>query len=110
MAEMTETAFGSSVFAAFLRYLIRKLGRPILSEIGLLLRNPLLTTERLGVLNGVADQYLSPSVCPKALYYRTAVKLAATNQLVETVDNFVAVQSLLLQQGSTSLNTPRVSH
>jgi hypothetical protein len=33
-----------------------------------------------------------------------------TKQLVETVDDFVAVQSLLLQQGSTSLNTSRVSH
>jgi hypothetical protein len=37
-------------------------------------------------------------------------QLCTTNKLVETVDDFVAVQSLLLQQGSTSLNTSRVSH
>jgi hypothetical protein len=33
-----------------------------------------------------------------------------TNKLVETVDDFVAVQSLLLQHGSTGFNTPRVTH
>jgi hypothetical protein len=33
-----------------------------------------------------------------------------TKELVETVDDFVAAQSLLVQQCSTSLNTQPVSH
>ena len=37
-------------------------------------------------------------------------ELCTTNELVETVDDFVAVQSLLVQQRSTSLNTQPVFH
>lgn len=59
--------------------------------------------------DNLRDQYLVGQRFPKR---RTTgpLELCATKYLVGTVDDFVAVQSLLVQQRSTSLNTPRVSH
>jgi hypothetical protein len=46
-----------------------------------------------------------PSRC-----FTEPLELRTTKELVETVDDFVAVQSLLVQQRSTGLNKPRASH
>jgi hypothetical protein len=64
---------------------------------------------RLGVSDNLADQYLVGQRFPKRRITERW-SFCVTKKLVETVDDFVAVQSLLLQHGSTSLNTPRVSH
>jgi hypothetical protein len=60
-------------------------------------------------LDNLADQYLVGQRFPKRRITEP-LELCTTKKLVETVDDFVAVQSLLLQHGSTSLNTLRVSH